>query len=108
MNKKTIITFIKKYPKSLISFLTLFILISALGVTKLEKEYSQKSWFRSGDPLVANFDKFKDKYGSDISLITLLSFNESVFKKENLKRAFSITEDLWKVTNYVRIDRIKT
>lgn len=106
MLTNTIINIIHKYPKRLISFITLFVLVAGTGVIKLEKEYSQKSWFRDGDPLLKDFDHFKDQYGSDISLITVLSFNSSVFKKENLLRAFQITEDFWTIPNFVRVDSL--
>lgn len=106
MIKNKIISLIYHYPKGLISFLTLFVLVSGVGFFQIEKEYSQKSWFRDGDPHLKNFEDFSKQYGSDTSLITVLAFKENVFQKQNLKRAFQITEDFWTIKNFVRIDSL--
>lgn len=79
---------------------------ATIGIKNLEINYDQKSWFRDTDKLLKDYESFKTEYGSDTSLILLLSFRDNVFKEENLLRIQQITEDLWKVPNIVRVDSL--
>ena len=100
------INFIQKHAKLLIVINTFIILLSALGLNRVELEYSQKSWFREGDKLLANYQKFKDEYGADSSLILLIKFRDEISNPANIERLKQLENDLWKIPNFVRIESI--
>lgn len=104
--KKKIIYLVHQYPKALILFMTSIAFFSTIGIKNLEINYDQKSWFRDTDKLLKDYENFKTEYGSDTSLILLLSFRDNVFKEENLARIQKVTEELWKVPNIVRVDSL--
>ena len=97
---------IEKFPKFLISTTALFAIFLGSGISKIEKQYDQKAWFRQGDKAIEEFDAFTKKYGSDTYLIVLLDFNESVFTKKNLKSVFDMTEDLGLLKNVTQTKSI--
>lgn len=104
--KDKIINWVHQYPKKLILLITSFAMIASLGIINLEVDYNQKSWFRDGDKLIENYESFQSEYGSDTSLILLLSFNSNVFNTNNLKRIQEITERLYTIPNIVRVDSL--
>lgn len=98
--------FIKKYSIPLIIINTFLVAFFSLGLGKIELEYSQKSWFREGDKLLANYQKFKDDYGPDSSMIMVVTFPEELSKKESIKRLKEFEEALWLIPNFTRIESI--
>lgn len=97
---------IEKFPKFLISTTALMAVFLGSGISKIEKQYDQKAWFRQGDKAIEEFDAFTKKYGSDTYLIVLLDFNESVFTKQNLKLVFDMTKDLGLLKNVIQTKSI--
>ncbi len=104
--KARIIKLIESNATTLICLLTLMAVGLSIGIGNLEQEYSQKSWFKDGDPLVTQYEKFKDEYGSDTSLMIVLAFKDNVFLERNLKRIYQITDDLWEIPHFLRIDSL--
>lgn len=104
--KNFIIKSIYKYSRGLILLSTFSIAFLALGIPKIQMDYNQKSWFREGDTLLANYENFKNEYGSDQNIIFVLDFNDDVFKLKNMQKVNSFTNDLWSIPNFLRIDNI--
>ena len=80
-----ILKIIEKFPKRLITLAAILAILLGSGISKIEKQYDQKAWFRQGDQAIETFDAFTKKYGSDTYLIVLMDFKKSVFTQNNLK-----------------------
>lgn len=104
--QKIVMSLIKDRSTQLISTIFVLAAIFSVGISQLELEYSIKSWFRSGDDYLTRYENFREHYGPDSNLIMMVSFEDEVYKPENIKTLQNIENDLWKIKNIVRIESL--
>lgn len=104
--QKFVLSLIKDRSTLLISSIFVLAAFFSLGITKLELEYSIKSWFRSGDQYLLRYESFREHYGPDSNLIMMVKFKDKVSTPKNIKTLQNIEKDLWEIKNIVRIESL--
>jgi len=78
----------------------------ASSLKQLEFEGSYRIWFGEESTILKNYDRFREIFGNDDSVIIAFSSDDGIFTKEALTSINNITNKLWKTHYIARVDSI--
>ncbi len=94
------------YPWRSLSIGVLTFLVLSGGMPFLTSDFSYRVWFEESNPRLQAFDEFERKFGSDdVGVIGIYS-DDGIFDKGTAQLLIDITEDLWQVTEVIRVDSL--
>ncbi|GAB4011742.1 MAG: MMPL family transporter [Bdellovibrio sp.] len=103
---RSITQFLTGKPKLslLIFFLSLAILLP--GLLSWKSKWTPKIWFADNHPNIVQLDTFEKQFGSDQAVGMGVFHPDGIFQEPVLKAIRSLTEDLWQVTDVVRVESL--
>ncbi len=69
-------------------------------------DFSYRTWFQEGDPLLDTFDAFERRFGNDDSIVIAVHSPSGVFDTETVNLVNQLTRDMWKVFDVIRVDSL--
>ena len=78
----------------------------ASSLKNLEFEGSYRIWFGEDSTILKNYDRFREIFGNDDSIIIAFSSEDGIFTKEALTSIDNITNKLWQTHYIARVDSI--
>ena len=84
------------------------IMILSLGVSlkNLSFEGSYRIWFAKDSKILTNYDKFRQTFGNDDSVIIVFKDPNGIFNKKAISSIQRITAKLWKTKYITRVDSL--
>lgn len=93
-------------PKLSLTLIFIFFLVGVYGLSTIQVEYDHRIWFRSNDPHLKEFDRFKDNFGNDESLILAIKAKDGIFTKQTIKDIQDLTDMFWQTPNLIAVDSL--
>lgn len=87
-----------------IFFLTLAILLP--GLLSWKSKWTPKIWFADDHPNIVQLDTFEKQFGSDQAVGLGIHHENGIFQESVLKAIIGLTDELWKVTDVVRVESL--
>ena len=101
-----LVGFLQRYPKlSLATGGVLFVFLAA-GLTRVEMNFTYRSFFHGTDPLIRTFEAFEARFGSDDSIIVAVYSPSGIFDEDSVELVSELTERMWLVPDVIRVDSI--
>ena len=76
------------------------------GLKQLQTNFSYRIWLHEDDPLLAEFDAFERRFGSDELIALLVHDEDGIFDEESVSLLHQLTEAFWKVEEVIRVDSL--
>lgn len=101
-----LVDIVSSRPKlSILTFLLLSFVIAS-GALKLKADFSYRVWFDESNPKLAEFDVFERRFGSDELTVLVVHSPSGIFDKESIEVIHDLTEQMWQVSEVIRVDSI--
>jgi predicted RND superfamily exporter protein len=84
----------------------LILALLMVGLPSLTADFSYRVWFKESNPRLQAFDEFERKFGSDDVAVIGIHSPSGIFDKTSSQLIIDITEDLWQVTEVIRVDSL--
>ncbi len=97
---------ILKSPKKYLFLVFLSHVVCIFGLLSLKSDFSYKAWYSDKDPNVQEFNSFEKDFGNDDHLIIGIKNKLGILNVRDLNQVKDLTEQLWKVTEVVRVESI--
>ena len=81
-------------------------LLLAPGLFLIKKDFTYKIWHQSGDPLLASFNEFQNRFGNDDSLIIGVTSPQGLFRPEVFRTIKKLSETFWEYKDVARVDTL--
>ena len=78
------------------------------GMAKIHADFTHRGFFYSTDPMLLEFDKFERQFGNDDAVVLAIHSPSGVFDVESAELIRTITEQMWKVPEVIRVDSLAT
>lgn len=87
------------HPWLTITVLSIVLAMAGWGITRLRLDNSNESFFMEGEPVVKEYDRFQEVFGSDEFVYLLLDYGQEKFfsKPENLRLLADLTTELGRI-----------
>lgn len=87
---------LRAHKKLIWTLTAVIVAFMAAGLPRMKLDMSMESWFRSSDPAVKAYMKFRDNFGSDNGLYIVYKAKDGdIFSEQSLKALAGINEDLF-------------
>lgn len=112
MTKKTnsfvenMASFIVKNPIKVLSIGLILIALLVPGLTKLDKDFGYRIWFKAGDPDIVRFDAFERRFGNDDNVVVVMRSPSGIFDKSSASTLIELSERMWKIPDVIRVDSL--
>ncbi|NQZ19929.1 MAG: MMPL family transporter, partial [Bdellovibrionales bacterium] len=77
-----------------------------VGLPRITADFSYRVWFKESNPRLQAFDAFERKFGSDDIAVIGVYSESGIFDKESAQLMIDLTEDMWHVTEVIRVDSL--
>lgn len=101
---KAFVKWIVEKPKHSMLLVILALAILTPGIFKIKSMYSPRIWFAKDHYEIQKLNKFEKTFGNDQSITFGLHNPDGVFNKETLQAIASITEEIWKLPDIIRVE----
>ena len=92
----------------LLTPLALALLLSLLGLPRLQQAFTYRVWFRASDPHLQAFDAFQETFGNDDVLACVVTLPEGVFSPRGVRTLQSLTERLGELPDVEKVSSLTT
>lgn len=93
-------------PLLALGFGVVVLILLMTGLPKMTANFSYRIWFKESNPKLQAFDSFERKFGSDDIAVVGIHSPSGIFDRESTQLLIDITEDLWKVSEVIRVDSL--
>ncbi len=95
-----------RFPKSSLLLGILIAVLSVPGVMRLQSDFTYRIWFRQGDPLLEQFDRFERRFGNDEAIAVVVHSESGIFDMESTQLLRDLTNDMWTVAEIIRVESL--
>ncbi|WP_457748198.1 efflux RND transporter permease subunit [Sulfurimonas sp.] len=95
-----------KFRWAIVILIPLITFAMATSLKHLEFEGSYRIWFGEDSKVLKEYDRFREIFGNDDSVIIAFSSNDGIFTKEALTSIDRITQKLWQTHYIARVDSL--
>jgi predicted RND superfamily exporter protein len=90
------------------NLLIAFIVAAGLfpGILNIESKWSSKIWYDDDHPEMIKLNQFEEQFGGDVFVAVAFHNKDGIFQKEIFKTLEAITEDLWLVSDVMRVESL--
>ena len=78
------------------------------GLKGLRTEFTYRGYFYPTDTMLTEFDKFERQFGNDDAVVLAVYSESGVFDVETAEHIRVLTEEMWQVTEIIRVDSLAT
>jgi uncharacterized protein len=95
-------------PKLSLTIGSLLLVLAFPFLSKLQFDFSVKSWLSPSDPNIVKLEEFERLFGNDERLIVYveLARDQELFSSGILHQLHALTEELWKIPYVIRVDSL--
>lgn len=93
-------------PLRWISLGVLIFLIASAGLYKIKTNFSVKVWLDPNDQRIHDLEKHEATFGSSDTIDVIIYNKKGVFDKKTIETVQKITEEMWQVTDVVRVESL--
>jgi predicted RND superfamily exporter protein len=93
-------------PKTTLLIFFTIITLFATGLSKIKGKFSARIWFDEDHPNIVKLNNFENMFGSDEAVGIGVYRKEGIFNKQTLKVVEEITEELWNVSDVIRVESL--
>lgn len=104
--KTRVVQEILKSPKKLFALGFLVFALTVPGLLNLRLDFGVRIWFMESDPMIKEFDKFLDTFGSENYVFLAMTPKEGIFNKNSLQHIKNLTDELWHTPKVTRVDSL--
>ena len=101
---KAFVKWIVERPKLSMLFVIVILAVLTPGIFKIKSMYSPRIWFGKDHVEIKKLNKFEKTFGNDQSITFGLYNPDGIFNKETLQAIASITEEIWKLPDIIRVE----
>ena len=78
------------------------------GMSNIRSDFTYRGFFYADDPMLREFDKFERQFGNDDSVVVAIHSPSGVFDVETAELVRTLTEEMWRVPEVIRVDSLAT
>ena len=80
--------------------------LCAVGLARIQADFSHRGFFRAEDPLLVAVDEFERRFGNDDSVVLLVHSPSGLFDRESVELLHELTEGMWRVPEVIRVQSL--
>lgn len=105
MSKK-VAKFLVTYPKLVLLFGIAILILSGIGITKMQAGFGFKIWFAPNDPYLKAYEQYERDFGNDDSIIVAMYSPSGIFDQESVRLLKYLTDKMWTISDVIRVDSL--
>ncbi len=78
----------------------------AYGGQRITANFTHTAFFKSDDPLLAEFNRFERQYGNDDALVLVVHSPSGIFDLPSATLIQELTEKMWLIPDVIRVDSL--
>ncbi len=104
--KNGCINFVVNRPKICIFLILLPYLALIPFISRMQEDYSVRTWFRTTDVHLKELDQFERQFGNDQVVLIGVKAKNNIFNEKNIHLIQKLTEESWKITDVIRVESL--
>lgn len=104
--KQKFINSIINSPLKVIMVALLLLALFIPGLSLIQADFSYKGFYKADHPLIVAFNQFEKTFGGDDRIAIVINSTSGIFDKESIELIWKVTEEMWEVSNIIRVDSL--
>lgn len=76
------------------------------GLLNVQFNFGVRIWFKQGDQLIKEFDRFQKVFGSDNTIFLSTTHNKDIWAKEKIQKLINLQDKLWELPEVSRVESL--